>query len=332
MISSYKSKVSKYYEKLRENAEAKYEKNKAYTYAKIPIIEKLQSEINKKSSSLILSSINNPSFSEIEFNNMKLEIQNLRAQIIELLVENNLPMNFLDIVYNCSICHDTGYIGANKCQCYKKTLAKIYMQESDLKDLIEKYNFSKFDINLFPKQIDEVEGTNPRSNIRSIRNDINVYINNFEQTNDNLCFYGPVGSGKSFMTYCIAKELLERGYLVIYKSSTDLFNDLRTIRLEGDKNLENLIFNCDLLIIDDFGIEITNDYTSLDLFNLLNRKMLYNKKMLISTNLQIENFAEKYQERIYSRIMGNFKFFRFFGEDLRLELSKKKSKKTKDIT
>jgi len=330
MISSYISKVNKYYEELREKAKSRYEKNKEIIYAKLPIIEEIQSEIQEKSSALILLTINNPSFSDLEFNKRKLEIQDLRSRIVEILVENNLPMNSLDIVYNCFTCKDTGYVASNKCKCYRKVLAKIYLDESELKDLIQKYNFQKFDFNLFPKQITEKEGKSPRANIRAIRNEIDNYINNFDKINDNLCFYGAVGSGKSFMTYCIAKELLERGYLVIYKSSTDLFEDLRTIRIQSDKNLEDLIFNCDLLIIDDFGIELTNDYTSLDLFNLLNKKMLYNKKILISTNLLLENIVEKYQERIYSRIIGNFKFHRFIGEDLRIELSNKKPKKSKE--
>ncbi|MCL2322501.1 MAG: DnaA/Hda family protein, partial [Oscillospiraceae bacterium] len=102
------------------------------------------------------------------------------------------------------------------------------------------------------------------------------------------------------------------------------------IRLQQDRNLEDLIYNCDLLIIDDFGIEVTNDYTYLDLFNMLNKKMLYNKKMLISTNLILENLLEKYEERIYSRLIGGFKFHKFLGEDLRIELSNKKPKKIKE--
>lgn len=329
MINSYISKVNKYYEKLREKAESRYEKNKKIIYAKIPKIKELESQIQASSSDLILSSINNPSFSQEEFNKKKLEIQNLRATVIETLVENKLPMNSLDILYSCPICKDTGYVGATKCQCYKKVLSKVYLEESELKDLIQKYNFQKFDYSLFSVESYEEEKKSPRANIRAIRNYVTNYINNFSDINENLCFYGNAGTGKSFMTYCIAHELLGRGYLVIYKSSIDLFEDLKTIRIQSDRNLEDLIFNCDLLIIDDFGIEIVNEYTSLDLFNLLNKKMLYNKKILISTNLTIDKISENYMERIYSRIIGNFTFQKFFGADIRVEQTNKKIKKTK---
>ncbi len=330
MIKSYISKVNKYYDKLRQDAQSQYNKNKEYAYTKFPIIKKCQDEINLKYSSLTLSLISNPSFSEIELNNMKKDIQNLRAKVLETLVENNLPINFLNMTYSCPICQDTGFIPSGRCQCYRKVLAKIYLEESELKTLIAKHNFNKFDFNLFPKHMDEKEGKSPRTNIRAIRNEVNSYVENFENISDNLFFYGPVGCGKSFMSYCIANEILNKGYLVIYKSSMDLFNDLRTIRTQNDKMLEDMIYNCDLLIIDDFGIEPINEYTSLDLFNLLNKKILDGKKILISTNLTLENIVQNYQERISSRLMGNFKFHRFIGEDLRIELNNRKTKKSKD--
>ena len=95
--------------------------------------------------------------------------------------------------------------------------------------------------------------------MQDILEKVGLYINNFETTNDNLLFYGRPGTGKSFMSQCIAKELLDKGFLVVYRTASDLIEDLRDIRFNKDNNLYDLIFNCDLLIIDDLGSEGSNE-------------------------------------------------------------------------
>ena len=150
------------------------------------------------------------------------------------------------------------------------------------------------------------------------------YIPNFNSINTNLLFYGNPGSGKSFLSYCIAKELLDNGFLVVYKTSDQLISDLRDVRFNNNYKLNDLLINCDLLIIDDLGAEQTNDFAITELFNLLNKKLLQNKKMLISTNLFLPGITQVYSERIYSRLIGEFKLCKFFEEDIRIKLNLKK--------
>ena len=152
------------------------------------------------------------------------------------------------------------------------------------------------------------------------------YLPNFNSINTNLLFYGNPGSGKSYLSYCIAKALLDTGHLVLYKTSDELISDLKNIRFNNDKHLEQLLTSCDLLIIDDLGAEQRNDFSITELFNLLNKRLLHNKKMLISTNLSLADITKLYSERIYSRLIGDFKLCKFYSEDIRITLNLKNNR------
>ena len=127
---------------------------------------------------------------------------------------------------------------------------------------------------------------------------------------------------KKFYTELISNiEALDKGYLVIYKTSDELIKDLRSIALENNSTLLDLLINCDLLIIDDLGAEQVTDFATNELFNLINKKLLNNKKMLISTNLSLLEISNIYTTRLYSRLLGNFKLFKFYGDDVRIKLN-----------
>ena len=150
------------------------------------------------------------------------------------------------------------------------------------------------------------------------------YIPNFNATTDNLLFYGDSGTGKTFLSCCVAKELLDDGFLVIYRTIDELMHNLREIKFENNSELENILLNCDLLIIDDLGAEQITDFTTTEFFNLLNKKLLRKKKMLISTNLSLSDIRTTYTERISSRLLGNFKLYKFYTEDIRIQLNLKR--------
>lgn len=141
-----------------------------------------------------------------------------------------------------------------------------------------------------------------------------------------MLFYGNPGSGKTYLSYCIAKAILDLGYLVVYKTSDELIKNLREIRFNNDSSLESLILECDLLIIDDLGAEHLNEFSITELFNVINKRILTNKKMLISTNLTLPGITKQYSERIASRLIGEFKLCKFYSEDIRIKKNLEKNK------
>lgn len=326
MIKGYQTELMDMYEKIRTDENRKLMKRREEIKNKYPEILELDTTIQKLCLNLSMAALRGIT-DQNELNNIKEEITDLRAKKYEMLVSHGYNPDYLNLHYNCPKCKDTGFIGIEKCSCFKSKLIKLYYKDSDLEETVKTNNFKNFNINLYPNHKLNDERYTPRKNIEDILEYITgEYLPNFKNSNTNLLFYGNSGTGKTFLSWCIAKELLDKGFLVVYKTSDDLLRALKDIKFNNDTDLENLLINCDLLIIDDLGSEQITDFSSTELFTLINKKILKNKKMLISTNLSLPLISKRYSERISSRIIGEFKLFKFFAEDIRIQLNLKRQK------
>lgn len=326
MIKGYQTELMDMYEKIRTDENRKLMKRREEIKNKYPEILELDTTIQKLCLNLSMAALRGIT-DQNELNNIKEEITDLRAKKYEMLVSHGYNPDYLNLHYNCPKCKDTGFIGIDKCSCFKSKLIKLYYKDSDLEEAVKTNNFKNFNINLYSNHKLNDERYTPRKNIEDILEYITgEYLPNFKNSNTNLLFYGNSGTGKTFLSWCIAKELLDKGFLVVYKTSDDLLRALKDIKFNNDTDLENLLINCDLLIIDDLGSEQITDFSSTELFTLINKKILKNKKMLISTNLILPLISKRYSERISSRIIGEFKLFKFFAEDIRIQLNLKRQK------
>ncbi|TBX14677.1 DNA replication protein DnaC [Clostridium perfringens] len=316
MIKGYKSKLMDIYENTRHNEKLELQKRRNEIKQTLPEVLSYEKEIGKLSLKLSILALRNSD--ESKFNDLKDKIQCLVKKKENLLVANNYPKNFLELHYKCPKCKDTGYIGLQKCSCYKKNLIKIYYKNSHMEDALKENNFSKFDLNLFSSIRNENNSMSPRENMQWIRTQLEQhYLKDFHLHNKNLFFYGKPGTGKTFITYCISKYLLDNGFFVVYRTADELMQNLKDIRFNNNSELEDLLINCDLLVIDDLGSEQITDFSTTELFSILNKKLLLKKKMIISTNLNVEELSQYYAERIMSRIIGNFTPFKTYGVDIR---------------
>lgn len=326
MIKGYQTELMDMYEKIRTDENRKLMKRREEIKNKYPEILELDTTIQKLCLNLSMAALRGIT-DQNELNNIKEEITDLRAKKYEMLVSHGYNPDYLNLHYNCPKCKDTGFIGIEKCSCFKSKLIKLYYKDSDLEEAVKTNNFKNFNINLYSNHKLNDERYTPRKNIEDILEYITgEYLPNFKNSNTNLLLYGNSGTGKTFLSWCIAKELLDKGFLVVYKTSDDLLRALKDIKFNNDTDLENLLINCDLLIIDDLGSEQITDFSSTELFTLINKKILKNKKMLISTNLSLPLISKRYSERISSRIIGEFKLFKFFAEDIRIQLNLKRQK------
>lgn len=323
MIKGYQKELANIYENIRTTKQKKLNKRREEISNKYPEIMELDKLIQKQSLNLSLSILKGLNEKQIE--EIKDTITDLRFKKYEALVSKGYDPEYLSLHYQCSKCKDEGYIGVNKCSCYKSKLVKLYYQDSDLEEAVKINNFNNFDINLYSNHKIGEDKFSPRRNIENIIEFIKGdYIPNFSSHNSNLLFYGNSGTGKTYLSWCIAKDLLDRGFLVVYKTSDELIKCLRDIRFNNNYELEELLLNCDLLIIDDLGAEQITEFSATELFTLINKKLLKNKKMLISTNLNLPMITKIYSERIYSRLVGNFKLYKFYAEDIRIQLNLKR--------
>lgn len=326
MIKGYRTQILKIYENIRHYEETSLKERKKEVYDKIPTIEKIDSSINKLCIKLSISSFKPIKNREEYLKNLEEKITDLKMKKAELLVSNDYEMNYLNMRYKCPKCKDTGFIGPKRCICYRQKLAKLYYKNSSLDELLKTNNFKNFKYDYYTNNRNANESRSPRKNIEKIVETSMYFIETFSSSKDNLMFYGNSGTGKTFLTHCIAKELLSRGNLVIYKTAEELIKNLREIRLENNISLENLLINCDLLIIDDLGTEQINNFSKTELFNLLNKKLLKGNKMIVSTNYTLEGLSKTYSERITSRLFGNFSLCKFYGDDIRVKINLHKMK------
>jgi DNA replication protein DnaC len=327
MIKGYAEEISKMYSDIRENETNALKKRREEIEKNLPEIFDLERKIAKLSINLAVNSLKDIEDRDAFLNNLREEITNMRVKKSELLVSSGYPLDYVSLHYRCNKCKDTGYIGSEKCSCYKQKLVNLYYKNSHQSSILDKNNFEHFNINYYSAQRTSSEPKSPRKNIEDkIIPFVMDYLKNFKTTDANMLFYGSSGTGKTFLSNCIAKDLLDKGFLVVYRTADDLIHDLKRIKFENDSNLEDMLLNCDLLVLDDLGTEQITDFSSTELFNFLNKKLLMNKKMLISSNYALEKLSRTYSERITSRLFGNFNLFKFYGDDIRIKTNLDKQK------
>ena len=246
---------------------------------------------------------------------LKVAIASLRKQKEQLLTEYGFSPEYLNPRYDCPDCKDTGYIGLEKCSCFKQKIISLLYRQSNIQDMLTENNFSTLSYDFYEGE-DLLRFQNAVKTCRD-------FIDCFNSDYHNLFFYGTVGTGKSFLSGCVAKELMDRGYSVIYFSSAGLFERLSQVSFdynakEKQADLYEDLYSCDLLIIDDLGTELTNNFSSSQFFSCLNERILRKKSIIISTNLSLQELRDRYSDRIFSRITSNFSLCKITGPDVRM--------------
>jgi len=326
MINGYQQEILKTYENLRTTEEKKLAKKRKEISEEIPEVIGIENQIASLSLNMSLNIMRNKNNLQDYIKNVKEQITKLRIRKSELLVANGYSSDYLETHYTCNKCKDTGFIKNTRCSCYKKHLVNVLYKNSDINYLLKTNNFENFNFEYFSPQKSITEPKSPRENIKKIMSTAWNFIEQFPNTDENLLFFGKAGTGKSFLANCIAKELLDKGYMVVYRTAVELINNLKQSRFNGEVDLEDLLIDCDLLIIDDLGTESLNEFSKIELFNLLNRKLLKRKNMIISTNFSLEDLARTYSERTSSRLLGNFTLCKFYGHDIRVRINVSKKK------
>lgn len=314
------------YEKTRDHEQKQLEKRKLAIYKQIPRIQQIDEEIARTGMLIARAILSHPGDHEKAVAEIKDTMDSLKQEKAILLTENNVPLNYLDINYRCGSCQDTGFVATGeKCNCFKQQLINKAYEMSNLAQVLEKENFQTFRIDLFADVKFESETMTPKQNMLHILNVCEGFVFNFDRkTKENLFFYGTTGLGKTFLCNCIAKALLDKGKIVVYQTAFKILEILEDYKFNNNRNIDvemsyQLLFDCDLLIIDDLGTELTNTFTNTEIFNIINTRIISNKKILISTNLSPMEIANTYSDRIFSRIFGEFTILKFFGRDLRWE-------------
>ena len=315
-------------EKRRDEADRLKRSRLENVYKTAPRIKEIDERLNKHGVE-VSRAILNGGYADYLIKDLSEENKALHIEKNEILFQMNYG-NYLDDVYTCSLCKDSGYTDNNKrCTCFNRLLIQGYYKMSNLDNILKRENFDTFNMDLFSASIHPKIGVSVKSKMQKFYTIANTFVDNFNKEKKNLLLQGDSGLGKTFLCNCIAKALLDKGHSVIYFTSPQLFTLIEDVRFKKDDDdvskdeLLDMLPTIDLLVIDDLGAEFLTVVTAAELFNLINTRLLNGRHTIISTNYDSKALEDRYSKRVLSRLFGEFELLKFEGEDLRFKLKYK---------
>lgn len=325
-IAEIHSHIKSEYRRMQNEHKNKLESNKELLYSLYPRVEEIDNEISMlaiTSAKRVLEEKISPEEATAQ---MKKKAEELKLEKAHILKTADYPQ--LTVKYNCDICQDTGYTeNGNKCRCYMRKLQDLITLPGEvpnsLSNFFKESVFENFKLSYYPDELDPTCGYEPRKMMKMNLARCIKFSDEFKGVNSgNILLYGASGLGKSFMAACIYNRVSDRGYHAMYKSSYKLFQFLEDYKFgrvgrEEYSIVYNSVYECDLLIIDDFGTEFITSYTQSVFFDLLNTRLLNGKSTVVSTNLTFDKLRDIYQDRVASRLQNEFMPLYFCGKDIR---------------
>lgn len=320
LLNSQYDAIMRGYDATRERHRHELDARITEVYDAVPAIRKLDEEVSTLSLASARARIFDP---KAPLDSYRGRLEEIGREREALLRANGYPADYLTLHYDCPICRDTGYVDQTPCVCFRKAVSDLLYSEFDPGPILEKENFRNFSLDWYSDtRKDSVTGLSARELAEMARKRALSFVDNMGNANNNLYIYGNTGTGKTFLTNCIAKELLDRSSSVLYFSAGDFFRVLGDAAFgrEGRSAAhEKTILECDCLIIDDLGTERTNSFVASQLFTTINERIAKNRSTIISSNLEPGKLRDMYTERNSSRILTHFTIIRLIGDDIRIQ-------------
>ena len=316
----YDTIMRDYNARMNENERYVRERKQAL-YRRIPRLDAIDREISKSSVNTAKRMLREPGKPLME--ELHRRIAELTVEKERLMTEAGFDKDYLTPPYRCADCKDTGFINGRRCHCFSQAAIDLIYTQSHLNDRLKDHNFNTFSFDFYADDdIDEKTGLSARDYAARAFDSAEAFLSDFDKTHGNLLIYGKTGTGKTFLSDCIAKELIDTGHTVIYLSAFSLFDILKKRMFAKDGKIPSEyadLMETDLLIIDDLGTEFTNSMTNSQLFDLINERLNRKGSVIISTNLRMEEISELYTGRIFSRFMEHYTFIHTYGRDIRIQ-------------
>lgn len=246
-----------------------------------------------------------------------LELQRQRA---ELLTKQGHPIDYLDDKPVCERCGDTGYEKGEVCQCLREYYAREQLAELSKLLPLGSASFDDFRFDYYDDAVWPDYGIAPRANMERNFDTCRDYARQFTRRSGSLLLSGGTGLGKTYLSACIAREVSQRGFSVVYDTAGSIFARFEDAKFRGDNDSDNDVRRCqrcDLLIVDDLGTEMTTAFVQSALYQLVNGRLLEGRATILNTNLAPDDIGRRYGAPVLSRLEGEYEILPFFGEDIR---------------
>ena len=312
------------YRKVREEYENKYkrahedaDRRRASAQAAIPGLAELDRELGRVGLRIMSAIVAGEGRTEKMVEEIKEKNLMLQKSRGELLRAYGYPEDYTDVKYECENCGDSGYIEGKMCECMRRRLIMAGCESSGIAQLMREQNFDNFSLEYYRSN------NNDYRNMEQVLETAKQFAENFAENNGkNLLFLGGTGLGKTHLSSAVARRVIERGFDVSYVTAQGMISDFERERFgntsygagEGDTAR---YFEADLLIIDDLGTEMTNQFTVSCLYNVINTRINCKKSTIISANVNADELRQRYTDRIASRVFGEYLARLFTGKDVR---------------
>lgn len=301
------------FDKKRKNNESLQQLRLFEVYKRIPQVKQIDYELSSTGLQILGATLEGKDGLEERIAKIKERNMALQEQRASLLSSAGLEPSYTDMRYECNNCKDQGYINEKMCSCLKNALVTKQLEASGVGQLISHQSFENFSLDLYPP--------NERESMACLLDDLKEYSDNFSKDSVNLLFVGGTGLGKTHLSTALAKDIIEKGYYVVYETATNIFSDFENDRFRdryaGEAPVSSKYMDCDLLIIDDLGTEVVTNFTVSCLYNLINTRLNKKLPIILSTNLNSSEIKKLYNDRITSRLFGDFDIKLFKGADIR---------------
>lgn len=320
-------KIMRQYDRIRAEAREDQQRRIDEAFATVPGLKETEQRIADLSFERARQKLSGGT----DEDELRRQLALLRDRRASLLSDAGYPADQLNLRYHCDLCHDTGYVDGRKCSCFRKAESELFFAEQPARARLETDTFDRFRLDYYEDKPQDGDEESPREHMRDILQDSLSYVKDFRPGEENLLIIGQTGTGKTFLSHCIAGALIEQGFSVVLLSSEELFRILADHAMGRDREEDGawrLAMEADLLVIDDLGAEVNNTLANAQLFSCMERRSMTGKSTLISTNLSLENIRDIYSERVVSRLIESYTIYYLYNydSDIRLKVRQERQK------
>ena len=307
----------------RERREEQFERRTAEVYRRLPRVEEIDRELRSTVGAIMISAFENETDPESALRELSRKNMELQRERAELLVGAGYAYDELDEKILCRHCEDRGFLtDGSPCRC----LMAYYTKEQNrrLSKMLDLGNqtFDTFSLDWY----DDGQGSATLKHMEMVLESCINYARRFGDRSGNLVFTGAPGLGKTFLSACIAREVSENGFSVVYDTAAHIFQQFESGKFGRDNPFEedpdreiNRYLNCDLLIMDDLGTEMLTSFVQSAFYRIVNDRLVNGRKTILSSNLTIDEIGKRYGAAVRSRVEGEYDILQFFGRDIRIQ-------------
>ncbi len=329
------SRVMRIINERQLTAEREAQKRREEIFARLPELKKLRNQVTDAGVTATRKYMAGDTDARAKFEKVRVTAAQMEETILS---EAGLTRDDLEPHYTCPDCHDTGFADDGQpCHCFTQLSYDLIYSQDRLRYWMQENNFRNFNLSLYPDSgADPLTGQNCRDvavdalgiaasfvrNLTGREVDGNAEVmaaieSDPQPADENLIIIGTTGTGKTYLSHCIAKEVLDAGFTCIYLTAAEFVEVAEKAEFQHQPEEFKNCFDCNLLVIDDLGTEMVNTFTSGAVYRIINERLLNRKHTVISTNLRLEDIRDKYSDRIFSRICGGYSIIKLIGPDQR---------------